>query len=51
MTGMSFGVSFSLLLVIVVSTVLFVYTWLRSHGVSYMTHGRVDSMAGDEGEE
>ncbi len=54
MTGIGwglFGTKFSLLLVVLVSTVLFVYTWLRTHGVSHMTNVHVDSRAGDEGED
>ena len=51
MTGMAFGVSFSLLIVMLVSTVLFVYTWLSSHGFTYTGSSNLDSKAGDEGEE
>jgi len=46
----SLGVSFSLFLVMLVSSVLFVYTWLRSHGISHVTRVHVDGMAGDEGD-
>jgi hypothetical protein len=51
MTGMSIGVSFSLLIVMLISTVLFVYTWLSSHGFTYRGSSHLDSMAGDEGED
>lgn len=51
MTGIGFGVSFSLFLVALVSTILFVYTWIKSHGVSHITRVHVDGMAGDEGED
>lgn len=47
-----FGTGFSLFLVALVTTVLFVYTWMRSHGVAHhISHIRVDAMAGDEGED
>ena len=47
-----FGTTFSLLLVMVISAVLFVYVMLESHGmVPRMTHPHVDAMAGDEGED
>ncbi len=51
MTGISFGVSFSLFLTALVSIVLFVYTWMKSHGVSHITRVHVDGTAGDEGED
>ena len=51
MTGTFFGAFFSLLLVMLVSAVLFVYTWLLSHGTSALVHGHLDSMAGEEGED
>jgi hypothetical protein len=58
MTGISwaFTTFVSLLIVTLVTAVLFVYVWLRSHGVSHtthphMTHARVDGMAGEEGED
>lgn len=54
MTGIGwemFGTAVSLLIVTVVSAILFVTIWLRSHGVEHMTHPRVDKMAGDEGED
>ncbi|HEY6872001.1 MAG TPA: hypothetical protein VI298_04640 [Geobacteraceae bacterium] len=54
MTGIGwemFSTKVSLLLVTLVSTVLFVYVWLRSHGVEHMTHPHVDKMAGDEGDD
>lgn len=54
MTGMSwvmFSTTVSLLLVMLVTTVLFVYVWLKSHGIDHMTHPHVDEMAGDEGED
>ena len=41
----------SLLIVTLVSAVLIVYVWLRSHDVMHMTHHHVDTMAGDEGED
>ncbi len=43
------GLKFSWFIVAVVSTVLFVYIWFRTHGSTYMAH--VDGMAGDEGED
>ncbi len=44
------GLKFSWLVVAGVSTILFVYTWLRTHGTThYSSH--VDGMAGDEGED
>ena len=47
-----FGTGFSLVLVMLVTTILFVYIWLRSHGVMHrLSHANVDSMAGDEGED
>jgi hypothetical protein len=54
MTGIGWefwGLKFSWLLVAVMSVVLLAYTWIRSHGVTNMTKARVDSMAGDEGED
>ena len=54
MTGIGwemFGTKVSLLLVMSVSAILFVYIWLQSHGVEHMTHVHVDKMAGDEGED
>ena len=41
----------SLILIMLVSAILFVYTWLRSHGDTHMTHPHVDKMAGDEGDD
>ncbi len=54
--GWYFGTIFSLLVVSLVTIVLFVYMWLRSHGASHVTRGyvtgtHVDTMAGDEGED
>lgn len=55
-TGLVYlGTSFSLLLIVLVTAVLFGYIWLRSHGVTHvahahMAHAHVDAMAGDEGE-
>jgi hypothetical protein len=46
-----FGTGASLLIVALVSAILFVYIWLRSHDVMHMTHSHVDEMAGDEGED
>lgn len=46
-----FGWGFSLLLVSAITTVVFFYTWFRSHGVTNATNVRVDAMAGDEGED
>ncbi len=47
-----FGTGFSLILVALVTTILFVCIWMRSHGVmNDMTHVHVDAMAGDEGED
>jgi hypothetical protein len=46
-----FGTGVSLLMITLVSTVLFVYVWLQSHGVMHKTHPHVDLMAGDEGED
>ena len=54
MTGIGwemFGTKVSLLLVMSVSAILFVYTWVQSHGIEHMTHPHVDKMAGDEGED
>jgi hypothetical protein len=54
MTGIGWefwGLKFSWLLVALISTGLFVYTWVRSHGVTNATNTRVDAMAGDEGED
>ena len=54
MTGFGwemFGTSVSLLLTTLAAAVLFMYTWMRSHGVTHMTHPHVDMMAGDEGED
>ena len=51
MTGISFGTIFSLFLVSLVTTVLFVYTWMQSHGGTYATSEHLDLMAGDEGED
>jgi hypothetical protein len=53
MTGMFFGTFFSLLIVMMVATFLFAYTWMRSHGSTYMgsSHLHLDSKAGDEGED
>ncbi len=51
MTGLSIGISFSLLIVMLVSAILFAFIWLRSHDIAHMIHGHVDGMAGDEGEE
>ena len=51
MTGIGLGTGFSLFIVMMATTVLFVWTWLRSHGVTQITYVHVDSMAGDEGEE
>ena len=57
MTGFGwgyFGTGFSVLFVMLVSAILFVYIWLQSHGVAHMTHfhqAHVDTMAGDEGED
>ncbi len=45
------GLKFSWFIVAVVTTILFVYTWFRSHGSTKMTHAHVDGMAGDEGED
>jgi hypothetical protein len=50
MTGY-FGTGFSLLIIMLVTIVLFAYTWFRSHGDMPMTHAHVDAMAGDEGED
>ena len=41
----------SLLIVTLITAILFVYVWLRSHEVMHMTHPHVDMMAGDEGED
>ena len=49
MVDMSFITSFSILLVMLVTAVLFVYARLRSSGGSYETHGHLDLRAGDEG--
>ncbi|MCM2359431.1 MAG: hypothetical protein NDI77_14875 [Geobacteraceae bacterium] len=46
-----FGTTVSLLLVMSVSAILFVYVWLQSHGIEHMTHPHVDKMAGDEGDD
>ena len=51
MTGMYFGAFFSLLIIMLVATVLFIYTWLQSHGVGHTSHGHLDLTAGDEGED
>ena len=55
MTGWGyFGTAFSLLFVTLVTTIIFAYVWLRSHGPAHMTHfhqAHVDAMAGDEGED
>jgi hypothetical protein len=51
MTGMFFGTFFSLLLVMTVATILFAYTWMKSHNATYLGHGHLDSKAGDEGED
>lgn len=55
MTGIGwemFGTGMSLLIITLVSAILFVYTWLTSHGVMRMTtHPHLDAMAGDEGED
>jgi len=55
MTGIGwemFGTGMSLLIITLVSAILFVYTWVRSHDVMNMTtYPHVDKMAGDEGEE
>jgi len=51
MTGAFFGTFFSLLLVMMVATFLFAYTWMKSHGSTYMGNGHLDSKAGDEGED
>ena len=51
MTGLSFGVLFSLFLVMLVTTILFVYTWMKSHGGTYATSEHLDLRAGDEGED
>jgi hypothetical protein len=51
MTGISFGILFSLFLVMLVTTVLFVYTWMSSHGRTYVTNEHLDLRAGDEGED
>ncbi len=51
MSGMSFGIMFSLLIVMLVTVILFSYVWLRSHDLAHLTHAHVDGMAGDEGED
>jgi hypothetical protein len=54
MTGIGWefwGLKFSWLFIALVSAILFVYTWFRSHDFTTMTHAHVDRMAGDEGEE
>ena len=51
MTGMNFGILFSLFIVMLVTTVLFVYTWMRSHGGTYVTNEHLDLRAGDEGDD
>ncbi len=54
MTGIGWefwGLKFSWLIIALVSTILFVYTWVRSHGFTAMTHAHVDRMTGDEGED
>jgi hypothetical protein len=51
MTGMYFGAFFSLLVIMLAATVLFIYTWLQSHGINHSGHGHLDLAAGDEGED
>ena len=54
MTGngwMMFSTGISLLIVTGVSTILFVYVWLGSHGIKRTTHPHLDDRAGDEGED
>jgi hypothetical protein len=51
MTGLAIGINFSLFLVFLTLVVLFVWTWLSTHGISHITHGHVDMRAGDEGED
>jgi hypothetical protein len=48
MLGMSLG-NFGI--VALVTSVLFIYIWLRSHGEIHTPHARVDSRAGDEGDD
>ena len=51
MIGLDFG---SILIAMLVTVTLFVYVWVRSHGITnrtYLQPVHVDAMAGDEGED